>query len=131
VIRALACAAAAATLAACAGDPERPQVDVFRPAYLGTDVRLLEGDLVRFAVAMEGARDAEDVSDYARCAAAQYALIRGMGFARHVRTATAREGGVWTADAVYTVSPDIPRGVRTIDAEVTVDDCRARGVPTV
>ncbi|MGB3407370.1 MAG: hypothetical protein WBA67_07730 [Jannaschia sp.] len=117
-------------LAACQS-AEDPRVDVFRPDYRGVETRLLEGDLVNFIVTMKGARDGADVDDYARCAAAQYALIRGFGFARHVRTTVQEEGGLWRADAVYTVSPDLPRGLRTIDAEVAVDNCRSLGIPTV
>ncbi|MEL6586637.1 MAG: hypothetical protein AAFY65_10415 [Pseudomonadota bacterium] len=118
-------------MAACQPSEENLGVTVFRPNYDGVETRLLEGDLVNFFVTMRGARDIEDVADYARCAAAQYALIRGFGFARHVRTQVDETAGIWRGDAVYTVSPDLPRGVRTIDAEVVVDDCRARGIPTV
>ena len=99
--------------------------------YRGVQTQLLDGDLVHFVVAMEGARDAQDPIAYARCAAAQYALIRGYGFARHVRTTVNNEGALWQADAVYTVSPSLPRGFRTIDAEVTVADCVEQGIPTV
>ncbi|MDF0599233.1 hypothetical protein P1J78_00680 [Psychromarinibacter sp. C21-152] len=119
-------------LAACeagpGGDAERA---AFRPDYRGIETRLLEGDLVSFVVEMRGARDNGDVADYAECAAAQYALIRGYGFARHVRTNVAEEGGVWQGDAVYTISPDLPRGTSTIDAEVTVASCAENGIPTV
>ena len=76
-------------------------------------------------------RSAADVLAYARCAAAQYAVIRGYGFARHVRTNVQVEGGARIADAVYTVSPTLPRGLQTIDAEVAVDDCAEQGIPTV
>jgi hypothetical protein len=93
--------------------------------------RLLQDDLVNFFVSMQGARDQSDVDAYARCAAAQYALIRGYGFARHVRTAVTNEGGLWRADAVYTVSSALPQGSRTIDAEVVVADCTEQGIPTV
>ena len=86
---------------------------------------------MNFRVAMTGARDNEDVAAYARCAAAQYALIRGYGFARHVRTNVAIEGGIWRGDAVYTISPALPAGLRTIDAEVTVQNCAAEGIPAV
>jgi hypothetical protein len=41
------------------------------------------------------------------------------------------EGGVRIADAVYTVSPTLPRGLQTIDAEVRVADCAELGIPTV
>ena len=103
----------------------------FAPSYGGIRTILLDADLVNFRVSMTGARDPDDVAAYARCAAAQYALIRGYGFARHVRTNVAQEGGVWRGDAVYTVSPALPRGLKTIDAEVTVRDCGEQGIPTV
>lgn len=99
--------------------------------YLGLETRLMDGELVNFRVAMRGARDNGDVAAYARCAAAQYSLIRGYGFARHVRTNVEVTGGIWRGDAVYTISPALPRGLRTIDAEVTVADCNALGIPTV
>ena len=119
-------------LAACAapgGDP----VDrgPFTPSYKGIETRLLDDDLVGFLVQMEGARSRADVSAYAECAAAQYALIRGYGFARHVRTNVVEEAGLWRADAIYTISPALPRGLATIDAEVTVADCAETGIPTV
>jgi hypothetical protein len=86
---------------------------------------------VNFHVTMRGARGREDVDTYARCAAAQYALIRGVGFTRHVRTQVAQTGGNWRGDAVYTISPSLPRGSATIDAEVAVRDCGAQGIPTI
>ncbi len=103
----------------------------FAPRYNGIETLLLDGDLVNFRVAMRGARSREDVDAYARCAAAQYALIRGFGFARHVRTTVAESGGIWRGDAVYTISAALPRGVKTIDAEVVVRDCGEQGIPTV
>lgn len=99
--------------------------------YEGIETRLLDNDLVAFHVKMRGARDGQDVADYAECAAAQYTLIRGFGFARHLRTKTAEVSGVWQADAIYTISPAIPAGLRTIDAEVTVENCANNGIPTV
>lgn len=50
--------------------------------YKGVETLLLDGDLVGFRVAMTGARGPEDVERYARCAAAQYTLIRLMIFLR-------------------------------------------------
>lgn len=116
-------------LAACAA-PDNGAV-AFQPDYLGVETSLLEGDLVQFDVTMTGARSAKDVDAYAQCAAAQYALIRGYGFARHLRTNTEEKGGVWTADAVYTISSSLPRGLRTIDAEVVVANCAENKIPTV
>jgi hypothetical protein len=108
-----------------------PEPAAARDAYLGIETRLLDDDLVNLYVAMApGASDGQ-LDRYARCAAARYALIRGFGFARHVRTTISEEGGVRRADAVYTVSPALPAGLRTIDAEVTVADCAERGIPTI
>ncbi len=120
-------------LAACAQADEpvtRAEVP-FDPVYLGIETALLDGDLVQFHVEMSGARDGTDVSAYGECAAAQYALIRGYGFARHVRTTTDDLGSRWTGDAVYVISAALPDGVRTIDAEVTVAACQENGIPTI
>jgi len=115
---------------ACAPVDTSDMLD-FSPDYKGIETQLLDGDLVRFLVGMQGARDQTDVAAYAECAAAQYTLIRGYGFARHVRTNVTQEAGLWLADAVYTISPALPRGSSTIDAEVTVSHCAETGIPTV
>ena len=122
---------AAATLTACAPAADVPGMGTFDPSYQGIETILLDGDLVNFRVAMQGARDNADVEAYGRCAAAQYALIRGFGFARHVRTTVAQTGEIWRGDAVYVISAALPTGLRTIDAEVTVRDCGSLGIPTV
>lgn len=123
--------AALAALAACA----EPQADrdalPFEPEYLGIETALLDGDLVSFQVKMTGARDNQDVADYGECAAARYALIRGYGFARHVRTNVEQKGSLWEGDAVYVISDALPEGLRTIDAEVTVAACEENGIPTI
>lgn len=121
---------ATAVLAACVPEAPVTQGD-FSPVYGGIETLLLDGDLVNFRVEMTGAQGPADVEDYGRCAAAQYALIRGAGFARHVRTSVDESGGVWRGDAVYTISAALPLGLRTIDAEVAVRDCAARGIPTI
>jgi len=105
----------------------------FAPDYAGIETRLLDGDLVNFLVEMRGARDRADVSRYAECAAAQYTLIRGYGFARHLRTnvTDGGESGLWRGDAIYTISPDLPEGLKTLDAEVVAADCAENGIPMV
>ena len=108
----------------------------FKPEYLGIETRLLDrdyegDDLIAFDVKMRGARGRADVAAYADCAAAQYALIRGYGFARHLRTNIEIEAGVWQGDAVYSISAALPRGSRTIDAEVVRANCVETDIPTV
>jgi len=110
----------------------RPAVNSdLSPVYNGIDRNLLDVDLVNIRVTMTGARDGEDVEAYARCAVAQYAVKRGYGFARQVRTNVSNEAGLWAADAIYTISATLPQGLRTIDAEITVQNCAALGIPTV
>ena len=93
---------AAALLLACSPAPKANTPQVARE-YLGIQTTLLDGDLVQFTVAMRGGQGRGDVTAYAACAAAQYALIRGAGFARQVRTNIDFVGGVWRGDAVYTI----------------------------
>ncbi len=121
---------ALAVLSACAESGSVTQGDD-DPSYQGIQTVLLQDDLVSFRVALQGARGKDDVEAYGRCAAAQYALIRGFGFARHVRTTVARNGNTWRGDAVYLISAALPPGFKTIDAEVTVRDCGALGIPTI
>ncbi len=117
-------------LAGCAGNAPGAE-EVFAPRYMGLATRALDRDLVEVHVEMEGARGPEDVAEYGACAAAQYALIRGYGFARHLRTATRRQGRRWTGNSVYMISEALPEGLRTIDAEVTVAACKENGIPTI
>jgi hypothetical protein len=122
--------AAFVALSACAETGSVAQGD-YAPSYQGIQTVLLQDDLVSFRVALQGARGKDDVEAYGRCAAAQYALIRGFGFARHIRTTVAQNGNVWRGDGVYLISAALPPGFRTIDAEVTVRDCGALGIPTI
>ncbi|MCA0921047.1 hypothetical protein [Pseudooceanicola nanhaiensis] len=124
-------ALAACTAADTGAEVARAAAPAGSASYEGIETRLLDGDLVSFHVKMRGARGEADVSRYAECAAAQYALIRGYGFARHVRTNVAENTGLWQADAVYTISASLPRGLSTIDAEVVAASCAENGIPMV
>lgn len=117
-------------LAACAsGFPDDTVAGP--PAYRGIETNLLDEDLVQFNLTMSGGVSKSALDAYAECAAAQYAVIRGYGFARHLRTTINEKGGLWTADAVYSISPSLPRGLRKLDAQVVVADCVENGIPTV
>ena len=118
-------AACAPTGADEASEPPPP------PVHAGIETRLLDADLVNFRATMTGGATLADLDAYSRCAAVQYTLIRGYGYARHVRTNISEEGGVWTADAVYTISPELPLGTRTLEAAVVAADCAEQGIPSV
>lgn len=130
IATALACAGA---LSACdpVAEPVGRAETADMPVYNGVETRLLDGDLVNFLVSLSGTEARIAVERYAECAAARYTLIRGYGFARHVRTNVSEEAGIWRADAVYTISPALPRGIGQIDAEVVAENCAREGIPTV
>ena len=111
-------------LSACAATPAGP-------VYGGADPVGMGDDLYGFLVTMEGAKDSAEVEAYVTCVVSGYTLKKNAGFARKVRLAVTEEGGVWSADAVYSISPALPRGSATIDAEVMAADCGERGIPTV
>jgi hypothetical protein len=123
-------AGAALGLAACGDAEGRPAASP--AAYRGVTVTALDAALFGFRATMQGRGAGEAaVAAYARCGAAGYALSRGFGFVRHVRTKVDQKGGIWTADAVYTISPGLPGGIASIDAEVAAADCAEQGIPTV
>ncbi|SIT76470.1 hypothetical protein [Pontibaca methylaminivorans] len=124
-------------LAACAASESA--VRPYAPVYLGAEAALLgdgdegagEAGLVQVSAAMRGARTTGDVEDYAACAMAQLAVDEGYGFARHLRTRLQERGGVSSADTVYTLSSDKPRGLVMIDTKDAVETCAEHDIPTV
>jgi hypothetical protein len=120
---------AALTLAACQNTAPVTQEPV---RYYGVQTRLLDNDLVQFHVTLSGTQSTEQVARYTECAAAQYTLIRGFGFARHVRTTRiGQQDDRLSADAVYTISRSLPQVTKTIDAEVVTDACERDNIPMV
>ena len=119
--------AAAAVVDQKADQKAEPEVSPFKAMeFGGIETILLDKTMVNFRVAMKGARTNEDVAAYARCAAAQYALIRGAVYTQHVRTNVDRKRGVWLGDAIYMISATLPVGPRIIDAKVELRDCGLR-----
>ena len=120
---------AALTLAACQNTAPVTQEPV---RYYGVQTRLLDNDLVQFHVTLSGTKSLEQVARYTECAAAQYTLIRGFGFARHVRTTRiGQQADRLSADAVYTISRSLPQGTKTIDAEVVANESARDNIPMV
>jgi hypothetical protein len=99
--------------------------------YLNVDTRLMKPDLVNMVVTMRNPRTPTDVLAYVECAAAQYTLIRGFGFAGRIQINVTEDKGIWAGNAIYTLSNAHPGGRHTIDAEVTVENCIAHNIPMV
>ena len=120
---------AALTMAACQNTAPVTQKPV---RYYGPQTGLLDNNLVQFHVTLSGTQSTEQVARYAaECAAAHYTLVRGFGFARHVRTRIGQQTDRLSADAVYTISRSLPQGTKTIDAEVVADACARDNIPMV
>jgi hypothetical protein len=94
-------------------------------------MRVLDDDLVNIRARVTGWATGAGLVARARPAASQHALIGGSRGARHVRTNLQERGGVWGADAVYTMSSALPRGVQTLDAAGVATACADQGIPTV
>ena len=90
----------------------------------------IDESLVNFLVETGDEELADLLDEYAECVAAGYTLKQGFGFARHIRTNRSNTGGIWRADAVYSITPALPRGSRTMDAEVIAQNCAELGIPT-
>jgi len=100
------------------------------PEFTVAEILRLDAQMVNILVETTGRSAEERLTPYADCVVAQYALDEGFGFARNIRTYLSKTGGTWAADAVYSISPALPRGSRTIDAEVAVQNCAELGIPT-
>ncbi|WP_153010493.1 hypothetical protein [Falsirhodobacter sp. alg1] len=104
---------------------------VAMPSYLGVQTIRIDDELAAFRVGIDHPRASADIDAYTDCVAAQYALIRGYGYARLIRTNIDERGRAWVADAVYALSMNAPDGVRVIEAASTVAACKAQSIPTV
>ena len=110
-------------LTGCAPAPE-PQG--FRVA----EINRLDDELLGLVVETDIETQADQLRDYATCVAARYTLITGYGFTRHIRTNRSNSGGTYRADAVYSITPTLPAGSRTLDAEVIAQNCAELGIPS-
>lgn len=129
--------------------PEAPEADAERPDpddFLGARVRELssapEGDrparrssgqggarLVEVSAEMKDGVDADTAFAYATCALAGWASRAGVPYARHIRTLQSRVNGRLRLASVFTVSDIEPMGIRIVEANQTLGECSARGIP--
>ena len=99
--------------------------------YRGIETMQIADDLMNSRVELTNALSLSDDEDYARHEAEGYTLIRGWGFARHIRSGVEQDKNIWTADAYYTISGGIPREIKTIDVEAVALAFAEHGIPTV
>ncbi|ETX14530.1 hypothetical protein OCH239_02925 [Roseivivax halodurans JCM 10272] len=78
---------------------------------------------------MRGATDPATTRSIPR--AASKGRLGSPALARQMRTNIEEEGGLWRADAVYSNSPALPRGLGTIGGDATGPGSAQNGIPTV
>lgn len=121
---------APAVMMGCTQDPANvvPR-DPETLTYLGAEVTKLDDEIVSLDVSIQGTNQPIDVVAYGDCIVSGYARANDFGFARHLRTKTDVRGGVISANAVYTLSKNLPSGLTTIAVADQIDICSELGIP--
>ncbi|MRX50593.1 hypothetical protein GI374_09070 [Paracoccus sp. S-4012] len=104
---------------------ESPQI-AGRPARgaIGEGARLVE-----VTANLKQGVDADTAFAYATCALAGWAKRTGTPYARHIRTLQQSAGGRLRVASVFTVSGQEPMGLSVVQADATLAECEARGIP--
>lgn len=107
--------------------------------FLGTHVQRLgvgpksgpsAGDeLVEVTANLREGVDADIAFSYATCALAGWAKAEGIGFGRHIRTLQDTRDGKLLIGAAFTISDSRPLGLRVMETNETLRECKARGIP--
>ena len=66
---------------------------------------------------------------YATCALAGWADASGTRYARHVLTQQSKRNGQVQIGAVFTLSDSQPMGLKVMNTDQTLQECKARGIP--
>ena len=99
--------------------------------FMGARVAAL-GDaagLVEVTANLRQGVDADIAFSYATCALAGWARQNGAAYGRHIRTLQAERDGKLLIGSAFTMSQDKPLGLRVMETEQTLQECRARGIP--
>ncbi|MDO5704315.1 MAG: hypothetical protein Q4G49_04485 [Paracoccus sp. (in: a-proteobacteria)] len=111
----------------------RRDTEIDPSVFLGSRVSALSsesrGDLVEVTVNLRQGVDADIAFSYATCALAGWAKSNGAGYARHIRTLQERRDGMLLVGAAFTLSKSQPMGLRVMETNETLRECRARGIP--
>lgn len=87
--------------------------------------------LVKVRANLDRGVDADLAFAYATCALAGWAESQGTGFARHVMTERTKRNGQVQVGVVFTLSESRPMGLKVMDTDQTLQECKARGIPAV
>lgn len=87
------------------------------------------GDLVEVTANLRQGVDADIAFSYATCALAGWAKDNGGKYGRHIRTLQDTRNGKLLIGAAFTVSDSKPMGLRVMETNETLRECKARGIP--
>lgn len=88
-----------------------------------------QGDLVEVTANLREGVDADIAFSYATCALAGWAKAEGAKYGRHIRTLQDTRNGKLLIGAAFTISDKKPMGLRVMETNQTLRDCKARGIP--
>ncbi|SEN83034.1 hypothetical protein SAMN04489859_101852 [Paracoccus alcaliphilus] len=101
--------------------------------FIGTRIAVLNesgaGDLVEVTANLRRGVDADIAFAYATCALAGWAKQNGDRYGRHIRTLQETRNGKLLIGAAFTVSEKQPMGLRVMETNETLQECKARGIP--
>ncbi|WBU57033.1 hypothetical protein [Paracoccus sediminicola] len=105
-------------------------------AFLGASVRPVQSragqsisELVAVYVKLRQGVDGSAAFAYATCTLAAWSTTTDTPYARHIRTLSSERGGVLTVESIFTMSESLPLGLRVMERDETLQDCRANGIP--
>ncbi|SNT71711.1 hypothetical protein [Paracoccus seriniphilus] len=101
--------------------------------FLGSKVVTLgdgkKTDLVEVTANLREGVDADIAFSYATCALAGWAKAEGARYGRHIRTLQQTRDGKLLIGAAFTISDSKPLGLRVMETNETLRECKARGIP--
>ncbi|SDD22434.1 hypothetical protein SAMN05421538_101148 [Paracoccus isoporae] len=109
----------------------RAEPEMFR----GNQVRVIgkggsgAAELVSVVVQLREGVDESTAFAYATCTLAAWSRTTKTPYGRHIRTLSSERNGVLTVESVFTMSTDLPLGLRVMERDKTLQECRANGVP--
>ncbi|MDB6176124.1 hypothetical protein PAF17_01215 [Paracoccus sp. Z330] len=101
--------------------------------FIGSKVATLgdgdRADLVEVTANLREGVDADIAFSYATCALAGWAKGEGAKYGRHIRTLQQTRDGKLLIGAAFTISDSKPMGLRVMETNETLRECKARGIP--
>ena len=88
-----------------------------------------QGELVEVTANLKPGVDADVAFAYATCALAGWAKDKGKGYGRHIRTLQTKRDGKLLVGSVFTISDTQPMGLRVMETQDTLRQCKDRGIP--